>query len=149
MFTTLSNSDVFLILPNKQIREIFSNKVSTNCLHRQLPPQFVYYVVCIIFIPCLSVTLVKSEHHFSIVTQFCDGSCETFKTYRYFHKYPVSAQTLIPQAHKSKGMDFCVFFSRKISKLLLKFGHFFFLFQNQTKFNYSTGISFIIPQGKK
>lgn len=46
-----------LILPNKQIREIFSNKVSTNCLHRHLPPQWVYRVVCIIFTPWLSVTL--------------------------------------------------------------------------------------------
>lgn len=59
-----------------------------------------WFVLFLFLVKCH--TCQKSERHFSIVTRFCDGSCETFKTYRYFHKYPVSAQTLPPWARKAK-----------------------------------------------
>lgn len=96
VFTTLPSAGVCLILPKKQIREIFSNKASTNCLHRQPhphPPSVCVWCGLYYFYSSVKChTCQESEHRFSIVTWFCDGSCETFKTYRYFHKYPVSAQ---------------------------------------------------------
>lgn len=137
----------FWSFPTNRSESSFPTKCQqTVCADNSLLSLCIMWFVLFLFLVKCH-TCQKSERHFSIVTRFCDGSCETFKTYRYFHKYPVSAQTLTPRARKAK--EWISLFSLPARYQNCSWNlDFFFLFQEKTKTNQSTGIYFSAPQEK-